>query len=132
MIKIHSIDETFRFYGSLGARQADTGNGALFTFGHPSAYVRFWGDLHGFCAASVDMVFPEEQITRSQFHERYIGISFTQEGRVVTYNRKADKMCIRDRSTAGAARTTRAGSSPRCTPCAPCCPSKRSFTSACA
>ena len=90
MIKIHSIDETFRFYGSLGARQADTGNGALFTFGHPSAYVRFWGDLHGFCEDSVDMVFPAEQLTRSQFHERYIGISFTQEGRVVTYNRKAD------------------------------------------
>lgn len=90
MIKIHSIDETLRLYGSLGAHQTDTGNGDLFTFGNPNSYVRFWGDLHGFCVASVDMVFPEDQITRSQFHERYIGISFMEEGSVVTYNRKTE------------------------------------------
>lgn len=90
MITIHNIDETLRLYGSLGAQQTETGNGELFTFGSPSSYVRFWGDLHGFCVASVDMVFPEDMITRSQFHERYIGISFMEEGGVVTYNRKTE------------------------------------------
>ena len=90
MITIHSIDETLRLYGSLGARQTDTGNGELFTLKDPSSYVRFWGDLHGFCVASVDMIFPEDLMTRSQFYERYIGISFTEKGRVVSYNRKTD------------------------------------------
>ena len=90
MLTIHSIDETLRLYGSLGARQEETGNGSLFIFGDSSSYVRFWGDLHGFCVASVDMVFPENQITRSQFYERYIGISFMEEGSVVTYNRKTE------------------------------------------
>lgn len=90
MITIHNIDETIRLYGSLGAQRLETGNGSLFTFGDPSSYVRFWGDLHGFCVAAVDMVFPRDLITRSQFHERYIGISFMEEGRVVTYNKKAE------------------------------------------
>lgn len=90
MITIRSIDETFRLYGSLGAQREKTGNGDLFTFRDSSSYVRFWGDLHGFCVASVDMVFPEELITRSQFYERYIGLSFTEEGSVITYNRKTE------------------------------------------
>ncbi len=90
MITIRSIDETFRLYGSLGARQEKTGNGELFTFGDASSYVRFWGDLHGFCVATVDMVCPEELIMRSQFYERYIGISFTETGSVITYNRKTE------------------------------------------
>ena len=90
MITIHSIDETLLFYGSLGAKKTDTRNGSLFTFSDQSSYVQFWGDLPGFCAASVDVVFPRDILTRSQFHERYIGIGFMEEGSVVSYNRKAD------------------------------------------
>lgn len=90
MVTIHNIEETLRLYGSLGAQQTETGNGELFTFGNQSSYVRFWGNLHGFCVASVDMIFPEDMITRSQFHERYIGISFMEEGNVVTYHRKTE------------------------------------------
>ena len=90
MVTIHNIDETLRLYGSLGAQQTNTGNSTCFTFKDSSSYVRLWGDLHSFCTASVDMVFPKDMITRSQFHERYIGISFMEEGNVVTYNRKTE------------------------------------------
>lgn len=90
MITIHNIDETLLFYGSLGATRRDMGNGACFSFLDPSSYVRLWGDLHSFCVAAVDIIIPKDMILRSQFRERYIGISFTEEGCVVTYNRKAD------------------------------------------
>lgn len=90
MVTIHNVDETLMFYASLGATQRETGNGSWFTFPDQTSYVRFWGDLHGFCVASVDFTFPEDMITRSQFHERYIGVSFTEEGSVITYNRKTE------------------------------------------
>ena len=32
MVTIRNIDETFRFYGSFGAKQMDVGNGTCFTF----------------------------------------------------------------------------------------------------
>lgn len=90
MITIHTVEETLQFYASLGAAQKDTGNGSLFTFKDQLSHVRFWGDLKGFCVASVDITFPCDMITRSQFHERYIGISFTKEGSVATYSRKSE------------------------------------------
>lgn len=90
MITIHTAEETLQFYASLGAAQTNTGNGPLFTFNDQRSYVRFWGDLKGFCVASVDITFPRDMITRSQFHERYIGVSFTEEGSVATYNRKSE------------------------------------------
>lgn len=96
MVTIHSLEETFLFYASLGAAKKETGNGSWFTFPDKTSHVRFWGDLYGFSAAAVDITFPQNMITRSQFRERYIGISFTEEGSVVTYNRKTEtrRSCI--------------------------------------
>ena len=48
------------------------------------------GDLRGFCVASVDVVLPKDMVIRSQIQQRYIGISFTEEGQMVSYNRKAE------------------------------------------
>ena len=90
MITIHNIEETLLFYGSLGARRQDLGNGVAFSFNDEVSHVRFWGDLHGFCVASVDVVFPQDMTIRSQIHQRYIGVSFTEEGQVISYNRKTD------------------------------------------
>ena len=41
MVTIRNIDETFRFYGSFGAKQMDVGNGTCFTF-PDNSYIRFW------------------------------------------------------------------------------------------
>ena len=90
MITIHNVDETVLFYGSLGAVRKEIGNCTLFTFFDKTSHVRFWGDLYGFCVASVDVVFPEDMMIRSQIHQRYIGISFTEEGQMVSYNRKSE------------------------------------------
>lgn len=90
MITIHGIDETILFYGSLGAERKELGNCTLFTFFDKASHVRFWGDLHGFCAASVDFVCPKDMLIRSQIRQRYIGISFTEEGRLISYNRKSE------------------------------------------
>ena len=76
MVTIRNIDETFRFYGSFGAKQMDVENGTCFTFPDKSSYIRFWGDLHGFCVAAVDFTPPEDVIFRSQIHQRYLGIGF--------------------------------------------------------
>lgn len=65
MVTIRNIDETFRFYGSFGAKQMDVGNGTCFTF-PDNSYIRFWGDLHGFCVTAVDFTPPEDAIFRSQ------------------------------------------------------------------
>ena len=67
MVTIRNIDETFRFYGSFGAKQMDVENGTCFTFPDKSSYIRFWGDLHGFCVAAVDFTPPEDVIFRSRF-----------------------------------------------------------------
>ena len=83
MITIHNIDETLLFYGSLGAEQKEIGNCTLFTFFDKTSYVRFWGDLHGFCVASVDVIFPKDIVFRSQIQQRYIGIGFTEEGQMI-------------------------------------------------
>ena len=90
MITIHNVDETVLFYGSLGAERKDIGNCTLFTFFDKTSHVRFWGDLQGFCVASVDVVFPKDIVIRSQIQQRYIGISFTEEGQMVSYNRKSE------------------------------------------
>lgn len=89
MITIHNVDETLLFYGSLGAERKEIGNCTAFTFFDETSHVRFWGDLRGFCVASVDVVYPKDMVIRSQIQQRYIGISFTEEGQVVSYNRKA-------------------------------------------
>ena len=81
MITIHDVDETILFYGSLGAERKETGNCTLFSFFDAASYVRFWGDLHGFCVASADVVFPKDLVIRSQIRQRYIGLSFTKKGR---------------------------------------------------
>lgn len=80
MVTIRNIDETFRFYGSFGAKQMDVENGTCFTFPDKSSYIRFWGDLHGFCVAAVDFTPPEDVIFRSQIHQRYLGIGFHERG----------------------------------------------------
>ena len=90
MITIHNVDETLLFYGSLGAERKEVGNGILFTFFDKTSYVRFWGDLHGFCVASVDVIFPKDIVFRSQIQQRYIGIGFTEEGQMISYNRKSE------------------------------------------
>lgn len=90
MITIRSIEETLRFYGSFGASQKDMGNGLCFTFPDQRSYVRFWGDLHGFCVASVDFTPPEDVVFRSQIRQRYLGIGFHEEGRYLSYRKKAD------------------------------------------
>lgn len=90
MITIRSIEETLRFYGSFGASQKDMGNGLCFTFPDQRSYVRFWGDLHGFCVASVDFTPPEDVVFRSQIQQRYLGIGFHEEGRYLSYMKKAD------------------------------------------
>ena len=82
MVTIRNIDETFRFYGSFGAKQMDVGNGTCFTF-PDNSYIRFWGDLHGFCVAAVDFTPPEDAIFRSQIQQRYLGIGFHEEGHYV-------------------------------------------------
>ena len=89
MVTIRNIDETFRFYGSFGAKQMDVGNGTCFTF-PDNSYIRFWGDLHGFCVAAVDFTPPEDAIFRSQIQQRYLGIGFHEEGHYVSYIRKSD------------------------------------------
>lgn len=89
MVTIRNIDETFRFYGSFGAKQMDVGNGTCFTF-PDNSYIRFWGDLHGFCVAAVDFTPPEDAIFRSQIQQRYLGIGFHEEGHYVSYMRKSD------------------------------------------
>ena len=89
MITIHNVDETVLFYGSLGAERKEIGNCTAFTFFDKTSHVHFWGDLRGFCVASVDVVYPKDMVIRSQIQQRYIGISFTEEGQVVSYNRKA-------------------------------------------
>ena len=96
MITIHDVDETILFYGSLGAERKETGNCTLFSFFDAASYVRFWGDLHGFCVASADVVFPKDLVIRSQIRQRYIGLSFTEEGQMVSYNRKAEARGSRD------------------------------------
>ena len=90
MVTIRNIDETLRFYGSFGAEQRDVGNGTCFTFPGKDSYVRFWGELHGFCMASVDFTPPEDVIFRSQIPQRYLGISFHEEGHYTSYMRKAN------------------------------------------
>ena len=90
MITIHNIDETVLFYGSLGAERKEIRNCTVFTFFDKASHVRFWGDLRGFCVASVDVVLPKDMVIRSQIQQRYIGISFTEEGQMVSYNRKAE------------------------------------------
>ena len=90
MITIHNVDETLLFYGSLGAERKEVGNGILFTFFDKTSYVRFWGDLRGFCVASVDVIYPKDMVIRSQIRQRYIGIGFTEEGQIVSYSRKAE------------------------------------------
>ncbi len=62
----------------------------MFTFFDKTSYVRFWGDLHGFCVASVDVIFPKDIVFRSQIQQRYIGIGFTEEGQMISYNRKSE------------------------------------------
>lgn len=89
MVTIRNIDETFRFYGSFGAKQMDVGNGTCFSF-PDNSYIRFWGDLHGFCVAAVDFTPPEDAIFRSQIQQRYLGIGFHEEGHYVSYMRKSD------------------------------------------
>ena len=89
MVTIRNIDETFRFYGSFGAKQMNVGNGTCFTF-PDNSYIRFWGDLHGFCVAAVDFTPPEDAIFRSQIQQRYLGIGFHEEGHYVSYMRKSD------------------------------------------
>ena len=64
MVTIRNIDETFRFYGSFGAKQMDVENGTCFTFPDKNSYIRFWGDLHGFCVAAVDFTPREDVIFR--------------------------------------------------------------------
>lgn len=90
MITIHNVDETVLFYGSLGAERKKIGNCTAFTFFDQTSHVRFWGDLRGFCTASVDVVSPKDMVIRSQIQQRYIGISFTEEGQMVSYNRKTE------------------------------------------
>ena len=90
MVTIRNIDETFRFYGSFGAKQMDVENGTCFTFPDKESYIRFWGDLHGFCVAAVDFTPPEDVIFRSQIHQRYLGIGFHEEGHYISYMRKSD------------------------------------------
>ena len=90
MVTIHNIDETLRFYGSFGAKQMDVENGTCFIFPDKSSYIRFWGNLHGFCVAAVDFTPPEDVVFRSQIHQRYLGIGFHEEGHYVSYIRKSD------------------------------------------
>lgn len=90
MITIHNVDVTLLFYGSLGAKRKEVENCTLFTFFDKTSHVRLWGDLHDFSVALVDVVFPKDMVIRSQIHQRYIGVSFTEEGQMVSYNRKAE------------------------------------------
>ena len=80
MVTIRNIDETFRFYGSFGAKQMDVGNGTCFTFPDKNSYIRFWGDLHGFCVAAVDFTPPKDVIFRSQIHQRYLASASMRKG----------------------------------------------------
>ena len=43
MVTIRNIDETFRFYGSFGAKQMDVGNGTCFTF--PTTHTSGSGEI---------------------------------------------------------------------------------------
>lgn len=88
MITIHSIEEMFLFYASMGARRVDTENGFCFVFPDKISYVRFWGDLNGFATACADFVYPKETVVRTQFSERYIGVGLNDGGNVVAYSRK--------------------------------------------
>ena len=90
MVTIHSIEDTLLFYGSFGAEQRDMGNGTCITFPDKGSHIRFWGDLHGFCVASVDFTPPKDVIFRSQIRQRYLGIGFHEKGSYLSYMRKSD------------------------------------------
>lgn len=88
MITVHNTDDTFMFYASMGARRVKAENGFCYIFPDQASFVRVWGDLHGFSAATADLTYPKDIIARSQFKQRYIGIGFNDEGSVVAYSRK--------------------------------------------
>ena len=79
MVTIRNIDETFRFYGSFGAKQMDVRTEHAFTFSDKNSYIRFWGDLQALrgCGGFTPR---EDVIFRSQIHQRYLGIGFHEEG----------------------------------------------------
>ena len=90
MITIHNVEEMFALYVSLGGQRAETLNGFFYRFPKSSSYIRFWGDLRGFSAASADFVYPEDTVIRTQLTERYLGIGFSEIGSIQTYQHKSE------------------------------------------
>lgn len=88
MITIHNIEEMFDFYVSLGGRREPAMNGFYYKFPGENSYIRFWGDLCGFSAASADFIYPEDVVIRSQLTERYLGVGFSEIGSIQTYQNK--------------------------------------------
>lgn len=88
MITIHTIEEMFAFYVSLGGKRERTLNGFFYRFPGNGSYIRFWGDLGGFSAASADFLYPEDVVIRTQLTERYLGVGFSETGSIQTYQQK--------------------------------------------
>lgn len=88
MIVIHSIEEMFAFYLSLGGTRENAVNGFFYRFPGRDSYIRFWGELRGFSAASADFVYPEDIVIRTQLTERYLGVGFSEAGSIQTYQHK--------------------------------------------
>ena len=88
MIVIHNIEEMFKFYVSLGGKREATANGFFYRFHDSGSYIRFWGNLRGFSAASADFIYPEDIVIRTQLTERYLGVGFSESGSIQTYQNK--------------------------------------------
>ena len=88
MITIHNVEEMFDFYISLGGIREETINGFYYRFPTADSYIRFWGNLRGFSAASADFIYPEDVVIRSQLTERYLGVGFSETGSIQTYQNK--------------------------------------------
>ncbi len=98
MITIHNTEEMLEFYGAQGAIRTASKGGFLYTFPFPEngSFVRFWGNLQGFSAASADFTYPNDTVIRSLFQQRYLGIGLSDEGSVISYNRKDKQQQLRE------------------------------------
>lgn len=94
MITIRSIDEMLTMYSSFGGIRKDVENGFQYMFPHKKSKMRFWGNLHGFCAADADFTYPQDTVIRNQFKQRYIGIGLGESGETEIYTRKRQTLRI--------------------------------------
>ena len=94
MFVIKSVGDLFEGYASLGGEPEEVPHGVLYRFagqGDDSAIegtMEFHGDPSLFCLATVDCAVLKDFVSRTQFRERYIGLSFNDVGSVEAYRKR--------------------------------------------